>query len=486
MHNEQIFTPKFVTDTMIDELEYSGEKIRKKHVIDNSCGNGAILNEVVRTYINVCISCGVSKEDTKQELETYIHGIEIDDKLYQETIVNLNKIAADYSIFDVKWNILNADTMDVHMYDDKMDYVIGNPPYCNIHDISEDKRPKVKSYKFANGGMTDLFLVFFEIGINMLNENGKLAYITPNSWLTSKAGTNFRNYLKESKTLLEIYQYGHYKVFEKVNTYTCITVLCKTPKTNNMFVCYRNKCANDCFFIHNLENLDDCMIDGKIYLTDMETLDLLTKINEINQKHKNDKDRIRVKNGFATLNDKLFIVDDFVEKYGLCKNVIPVTKASNGEEHYFFYPYDENGKPIKSLLSLECPELVDYIIEKARNLEVDTENVAWYYYGRTQAINDVKYDKVALNNLIRNTDDIIMDFLINFDNIQHGVYSGYYINLQNTHCNNLTDILRTIKSVEFVKYIKAVGKYKNGGYYTFSTKEVENWLNFWYYTQKKS
>lgn len=470
MHNEQVFTPEHVVDTMFEELEYKSNKIRKKHIIDNSCGNGAILKKVVRTYINVCIMCGLPKEETIKELETYIHGIEIDAKLARETINNLNKIAEEYSLGSVDWDIICDDAMFVSYFDNKMDYVIGNPPYCNIHDIPKVKRDIVKKYKFANGGMTDMYLVFFEIGINMLNENGKLAYITPNSWLTSTAGTNFRNYLKESKTLLEIYQYGHYKVFDGINTYTCITLLSKTPKTNNMFVCYRNTSDIDLKFIQTMENLEDCMVNGKIYLTDRNTLKMLSDIENIDKK---DKNRIRVKNGFATLNDKFFIIDDYQNKED--KNIITVYKASNGETHYFFYPYDENGKPL-SLMDIDN-NLVDFMRNKAIEMEVDIENPAWYLYGRTQALNDVKYNKVAINNLIRNSDDIKLYFIVGEE--QTGVYSGYYIPLYNRDIETkVMEKIRLDLSNDFVEYIKAVGKYKNGGYYTFSSKELEMWLNY--------
>lgn len=472
MHNEQVFTPEHVVDTMFEELEYKGDNIRKKHIIDNSCGNGAILKKIVRTYINVCIMYGLPKEETIKELETYIHGIEIDAKLVRETINNLNKIAEEYSLGSVDWDIVCDDAMFVSYFDNKMDYVIGNPPYCNIHDIPKEKREFVKGYNFANGGMTDMYLVFFEIGINMLNENGKLAYITPNSWLNSTAGTNFRNYLKDSKTLLEIYQYGHYKVFEGINTYTCITLLCKTPKTNNMFVCYRNTSDTDLKFIQTMENLDDCMINGKIYLTDKNTLNMLSDIENNN---KEDEDRIKVKNGFATLNDKFFIIDDYPNKE--VKNIITVHKASNGEKHYFFYPYDENGKPM-SLLEMD-DKLVEFMRNKAIEMEVDIENPAWYLYGRTQAINDVKYDKVAINNLIRNNDDVKLYFLINDNKEQYGVYSGYYIPLYNKNIGlKLMEKIRHRFSDDFINYIKAVGKYKNGGYYTFSSKELEMWFNY--------
>ena len=470
MHNEQVFTPEHVVDTIFEELEYKGNKIRKKHIIDNSCGNGAILKKVVRTYINVCIMCGLPKEETIKELETYIHGIEIDAKLVRKTLNTLDKIVEEYSLGSVDWDIVCDDAMFVNYFDNKMDYVIGNPPYCNIHDIPEEKRKYVKQYKFANGGMTDMYLVFFEIGINMLNENGKLVYITPNSWLTSTAGTNFRNYLKENKTLLEIYQYGHYKVFEGINTYTCITLLSKTPKTNNMFVCYRNTSENGLNFVQTMENLDDCMVNGKIYLTDRNTLKMLSDIENIDKK---DKNRIRVKNGFATLNDKFFIIDDYPNKED--KNIITVYKASNGETHYFFYPYDENGKPL-SLMDIDN-NLVDFMRNKAIEMEVDIENPSWYLYGRTQALNDVKYNKVAINNLIRNSDDIKLYFIVGEE--QTGVYSGYYIPLYNRDIG--TKVMEKIRfnlSNDFVEYIKAVGKYKNGGYYTFSSKELEMWFNY--------
>ena len=474
MHNEQIFTPEFITNKMLRELNYGGEKIRKKHIIDNSCGNGAILKEVVRTYIRVCIKCNLTKEETIEELETYIHGIEIDKKLYQETIENLNRVAEEYSLYNIKWDILNADTMDVHTYDNMMDYVIGNPPYCNIHDIPEDKREKVKSYKFANGGMTDMYLVFFEIGINMLNENGKLAYITPNSWLTSTAGTNFRNYLKESKTLYALYQFGHYKVFDNVNTYTCITCLFKQKQKIDSFKCFRNISDTDCHFDWSFETLEKCMIDGKIYLTDKNTLKILKEINNVDKKKKN---KIRVKNGFATLNDKFFIIDDYVEKYGSeDANILSVTKASNGEKHYFFYPYDKEGNPM-SLLDID-EKLVEYMRDKSFDYDVDLENCTWYLYGRSQAIKDVKYNKIVVNNVVRNVDDIKTEILINFKDSQNGVYSGYYIPLYEYDCIKIDKILKLIENEKFVQYVKAVGKYKNGGYYTFSSKELELWLNY--------
>ena len=115
---------------------------------------------------------------------------------------------------------------------------------------------------------------------------------------------------------------------------------------------------------------------------------------------------------------------------------------------------------------------------KAIEMEVDIENPAWYLYGRTQALNDVKCGKVAINNLIRNEEDIKVYFL--FDTVrQYGIYSGYYIPIYNKAiANKVLKVIRYYLADDFVEYIKAVGKYKNGGYYTFSSKELEMWFNY--------
>ena len=177
----------------------------------------------------------------------------------------------------------------------------------------------------------------------------------------------------------------------------------------------------------------------------------------------------------------MFIVDDFVKENGICENIISVTKASNGVKHYFFYPYDENGKPIDSLLSIKCPKLVDYMIEKARKMEVDTENVSWYYYGRTQGINDVKNDKLILNNMIRDEKDLKLEYLFSKPN-QQGIYSGLYI-IGDISILNFAE--KNLKTRDFSDYIKTVGTCKSGGYYNFTTKDVEKYLNLKLSLKKK-
>jgi adenine-specific DNA-methyltransferase len=48
-----VYTPNFIVKNMLDIISYKGKSILKKHVIDNSCGEGTFLIEIVTRYIYI-------------------------------------------------------------------------------------------------------------------------------------------------------------------------------------------------------------------------------------------------------------------------------------------------------------------------------------------------------------------------------------------------------------------------------------------------
>ena len=70
----QIYTPISIVNMMLDYAGYvPGNYIVGKHVMDNSSGDGRILGEVVKRYLD---SCDLLTGDVRKSLATYIHGIE--------------------------------------------------------------------------------------------------------------------------------------------------------------------------------------------------------------------------------------------------------------------------------------------------------------------------------------------------------------------------------------------------------------------------
>lgn len=457
----RVYTPKFLVDIILDHTGYTScDNIIGKHIIDNSCGDGAFLTEVVSRY---CKTFNGSVEELTEHLQTYIHGIEIDKNERDKCIANLNKVVSQYDIRSVNWDVLCANTLTVSTYNSKMDYVVGNPPYVRVHNL-ESSYENVKTYKFANAGMTDLYLVFFEIGFNMLKPDGQLCYITPSSWLSSVAADNMRRYILTHQNLTSLIDLEHFQAFDKITTYTLVSHFKKSYNRSAFNYYTYNGKANCCNFVESL-NLQDIYIDSCFYIGRKRDLEVLRNI-----KTTKSPKYVSVKNGFATLADAVFIGENIPDS----PITIKAIKGSTGKWNKCLFPYDEYGKPLSEDKIFENKEIKEHLFaHKADLLKGRKEFAGWYLYGRTQALADVYRPKLSINSLVRTKENLKLVELMSGE----GVYSGLYA-IANVFVSwqNIKDVLN---SDEFIEYVKLLKKYKSGGYYTYNSKDVEQFINYY-------
>lgn len=454
----QVFTPQYVVTEMLDFIGYTQHsEITQKHVIDNSCGDGAFLKEVVKRYIDASYVLGKKPHEIKHELQIFIHGLDIDEEAIQSCIKNLNEVAKQSGIDDVSWDVRCLNSLDEHSFDGMIDYVVGNPPYVRVHDF-KDKNNYVTEYSFLNGGMTDLYLAFFELGFRMLSENGVMTYITPSSWFSSNAGANLRKYIVETNELKNIIDFGHTQVFDGVTTYCAISVFERGSDSDKIGYYNYNNSTKSIDFVDML-SLHEILFHDKFYFSDKESLSLLRKIKDTKT------GKVKVKNGFATLSDKNFIGEHVPDTF-ITKRII---KASTGKWTKCLFPYDVNGKPLSKEMLFSNDVIRDYFENKKDDLSKGNFEKEWWLYGRTQGINDVCKNKVSMNVLIRDVNSVKLHM------VKEGecVYSGLYI--LNCDYSTITTIL---KSNDFINYLKILKKYKSGGYYTFSSKDLEQFINY--------
>lgn len=456
-----VYTPSHIVKNILNLVGYDSN-ILKKHIIDNSCGDGAFLYEIVERYITEYLRENHDISTIKTQLETYIHGLELDDSAIKKCRESLDELVAKYGIKEVMWDVRQANTLEVSDFDGKMDYVVGNPPYIRVHNLKESYT-KVKEYSFANNGMTDLYIVFFEISFRMLNATGRLGLITPSSYLRSRAGINLRKFLQKTQGLTKVVDLGHYQAF-KATTYTMITV-------------FDNSSQSSCieYYIYDeerllpkkVEDLDykTIFVGDSMYFSSACNLSLL---HEIESYWEARIDRgVIVKNGFATLADDVFIGDfDFTD----C--TIDVIKASTGKWTKCIFPYHKDGKPF-SLDEIEKhSDVYNYLLTNKDVLDKkDSEKKEdWFLFGRSQAILDVSRDKISINTTIKDINSI----KLNFVGAGKGLYSGLYILSKHT----FADIMSVIQTDEFITYLSLLKNYKSSGYYSFSSMELEKYLNF--------
>lgn len=222
------YTPIWVVDLILDQLGYKYNIINKR-IIDPACGDGAFLAEIVQRYIKDSINMHKPIEDIKALLSTNIYGFDISKQAVEKCKINLDEVASRYHIESVNWQIFRMNSLNknkVSKYFSTFDYVVGNPPYVRCHNIEPKARDQIKKdWSFCNQSQIDLYICFFELGLSLLNDNGKLGYITPNSYFVIESATKLREYFIKHSILKKIINYRHSKIFKNALTYTAITII---------------------------------------------------------------------------------------------------------------------------------------------------------------------------------------------------------------------------------------------------------------------
>ena len=459
----QVFTPRWVVRKILNICMYNGTGILGKHLMDNSCGDGAFLVAAVQNYCSAFFIKNSrnpeSVERLREDLETYIHGLDIDADAVMDCINNLDTEAAKHGLYGLNWDVRVCDTLKETSYDCKMDYVVGNPPYVRVHNLQSSYGTVKSKFSFTKSGMTDLYLAFFEIGFRMLKPTGEMCYITPNSWFMSKAASEMRDYIKRSRKLRSIIDLGHEQVFDNATTYSVISHF-KNDSHSNSFRFYTyNPSSNSTVLVDTLK-YDTAFTDSGLILGTGENIGKVSRI--LNGPFEK---KVVAKNGFATLCDDVFIGDDVPDS----DFTIDVLKASTGKWTKCLYPYYCDGSLIPEDELFSDEEVRTYLeSHKQELLKGRDEFPGWYAFGRMQAINDVCTKKVAVNCIVRDIDDIKIESVDEGE----GVYSGFYILGMEAD-----EVRRILTTQDFIDYVKSLRKYKRGGYYTFNTKDLTMYLN---------
>lgn len=111
---------------------------------------------------------------------------------------------------------------------DGFDIVIGNPPYLDSENMVNAGNSEMRSFlskylKYCKGNW-DIYIAFFEVGFNLLNGNGNLAFITPDKWISKPFGNELRKGLLNNFTKITE---GGRKVFETAKVDSIITFISK-------------------------------------------------------------------------------------------------------------------------------------------------------------------------------------------------------------------------------------------------------------------
>jgi hypothetical protein len=125
------------------------------------------------------------------------------------------------------------------------DAIIGNPPYIRIQMMKEWAPVEVELYKAlyrsAGVGNYDLYVVFVERALSLLNKSGRLGFILPHKFFNAQYGRALRGIIADAECLEQVVHFGDQQVFTGATTYTCLLFLnvarvkeCRVVRVNDL------------------------------------------------------------------------------------------------------------------------------------------------------------------------------------------------------------------------------------------------------------
>lgn len=249
-----------------DNLETYKDWLFNLKILDPACGSGAFLNQALEYLIkehkqlqnDLALMGDLFSSYTVEEsvLEHNLYGVDINEdaveiaklSLWLRTaqkgrpLTNLaDKIKCGNSLISDKSVVENAFVWEEEFKEvfenGGFDVVIGNPPYVSTKQIDKFYREYFwDKYSELLISEMDLYEIFLFDSIKYkLSNNGRIGFITPNSYYTNKSFENLRKYLIEDTHIVEIIDFPYrFFPFEDVNTETSILILKKTQLSDEL------------------------------------------------------------------------------------------------------------------------------------------------------------------------------------------------------------------------------------------------------------
>lgn len=384
--------------------------------------------------------------------------------------------------------------------DPGFDAVIGNPPYIRIQAMKEWAPIEVeyykKAYTAASKGNYDIYVVFVERGLSLLNKNGQLGFILPHKFFNAQYGEPLRALLSENKSLSEVVHFGDKQIFEQATTYTCLLFLskagsnqCRVVKVDNLLAWRNSREAIEGiiqsnsvtksewnFTIGNGSSLFDRLSSMPVKLKDLADRigqGIRTSANEVYVLDliSNDGDLITARSKHLsrtiTLERQavlLFLQGREIKPYKLQpsgKVVLFPYRITSGQAHLL--TEDE--------LTANYPRAFEYLLSNQRYLSEREKGrfngIGWHGYGRVQNIDLMLQPKILVPDIADHA-----SFALD-ENGTYAFTSGYGIILRHTVTESPKYLLGLLNSNILDFYLKRVSTPLRGGFFRYFTQFVE-------------
>lgn len=191
----EVFTRRWVVELILELAGYDpGSKLADQIAIEPACGHGAFLIPMVERLIASCRLYEQPISGAAGAIRAYDllpSNVEIARAAVTDLLIQHDVEAGAAKKLAETW--VNQDDFLLGNRDKEVaDFVIGNPPYIRLEDIPEARSNAYRKACPTMGGRADIFIGFYEHGLNSLKPGGRLAYICADRWMRNAYGKALR------------------------------------------------------------------------------------------------------------------------------------------------------------------------------------------------------------------------------------------------------------------------------------------------------
>lgn len=491
--NGAVYTPEYIREHIVSRvLMRLDGPLGEKKFADIACGCGGFLITLARHLHNAGIPFS-------EIFGNCLYGVDIAEYSIARTRLMLTLLALEEEDKkEYQFNLIQANSLSFRWEDvDEVrlhggfDAIVGNPPYVGASKIDEESKALVKLWEVSKTGKADMYIPFFQIGIENLTQNGIMGYITVNNFYRSVNGRALRHYFAHRRFDVSIVDFGAEQVFQGRSTYTC---LCFVRNVDDGAV-YYTKCESnrlkelqeeelERFDYHNLEGQESWSL-----LPNREQ-EFIIRIRETGIPLER---YATIRNGFATLRNDVYLfaptrederyyyfesgegevqVEREICRNAVKGNILRCEKDVEANTEKLIFPYRTGeGNVVMPIeedkMRMFYPYTYRYL-ENNRDVLMERSNseeiTPWYLFGRSQALN-VRGCKLLFPYIADKP------YFILSDDRDLMFYNGYCI--VDESIEKLRYLQKLLNTKLFWHYIEITSKPYGGNFYALAKNYIK-------------